>query len=463
MLSAAGAQASGWDHQPWVDDLRAMRAAFEEKYANLDWLRDEREVPVDRAFEQTEAVLRSASSDADARRVLDRFVQRIGDGHVGLSWPKPDAGSPPSAPAAYATPAALCAGLGYKGGWRSGTAAALSGFAPLAEPGPYAAGTVRVGEDVAGVLRIPAFMPQAFPEQCAAAVAAVPKVLGRPCDERCADSVLTETYRLLTRELEATYARLRAAGATVLLVDLTDNGGGSDWVETVARTISPRPLRSARVGYLRGEHWTKQWRELASRLRGFAATECGDNRRKLIAWAAEAEAHAAEAARPIGPGIPRVVPGAYTTGLVGDAKAGAFGDKPWGPHVFNPAQFPYRDGAWSGPVIVLVNDETWSAAEQFASVLRDNDVAVVIGARTGGSGCGHTGGGTPTILPNSRAVLSLPDCVRYRADGSNEVGGVIPDVMTGVGATDGPKRAAALTGAKLPEAIRAARELHQRR
>jgi len=56
-----------------------------------------------------------------------------------------------------------------------------------------------------------------------------------------------------------------------------------------------------------------------------------------------------------------------------------------------------------------------SAAEEFAAVLQDKGAAVIMGTCTGGAGCGHTNGGTPTTLTNSRAVLQLPDCVRFRA------------------------------------------------
>lgn len=67
---------------------------------------------------------------------------------------------------------------------------------------------------------------------------------------------------------------------------------------------------------------------------------------------------------------------------------------------------------WSARHVRARSRETWSAAE-FAAVLQDNKAAVIFGARTGGTGCGHTDGGTPTTLKNSGAVPKLPDCVRF--------------------------------------------------
>jgi C-terminal processing protease CtpA/Prc len=110
---------------------------------------------------------------------------------------------------------------------------------------------------------------------------------------------------------------------------------------------------------------------------------------------------------------------------------------------------------------VLVNQETWSAAEEFAAILQDNNAAVVLGTRTGGAGCGYTHGGTPTKLKNSGAVLKLPDCVRFRADGSNEVRGIIPDEVVPMRPDDGQHFNAGLIARKLPAAIARAQSLER--
>jgi C-terminal processing protease CtpA/Prc len=104
-------------------------------------------------------------------------------------------------------------------------------------------------------------------------------------------------------------------------------------------------------------------------------------------------------------------------------------------------------------LIVLVDQETWSAAEEFAALLQDNRAATVMGARTGGAGCGYTYGGDPTTLKNSGVVLKLPDCVRFRSDGSNEVRGIIPDVPIALRADDGLQLKAKLVADRLPDAI----------
>jgi hypothetical protein len=342
----------------------------------------------------------------------------------------------------------------------------LPGYAPIADGDLLPAGTARVGATRFGFVRIDVFQPQAL-SLCTEALAALAIRPDAPCDAACADRLITEAYRRLSAALEDRLVRLRGAGAEVVVVDLTGNGGGSEWAEAAARMLSRSPLQSARIGFVRGAHWARLWRENAERLRAAAAAAPPADRTRLLAWATEADAARAEAERrcpPAGdPGCPWLGRAGYSTGLVGRAPSGSFAGRDWAVHVFNPAQHAYRDGVWDGPVVVLTDQETWSAAEQFAALLQDNRAALIVGARTGGSGCGHTWGGTPTRLPNSGAVLHLPDCVRFRADGSNEVRGVVPDLLLAWRANDGRAFRARMLEAALPQAREAALRLHRAR
>jgi hypothetical protein len=462
--SAGSAQTSSWSPQPWLEDLAQARTAIETKYANLEWLLIEREFDLAGLFARAEAAIRQGRSDADAMAVFDRLVSRINDGHVGISWRRPSA---PQASASAATPAppptieSFCRARGFDPG-RPGIGPALKGYAPLDPSDVLPAGTVPLGAGRAGIVRIGKFEPGGSPSLCPEAVAALAIPIDRPCDDACQDKLLTHTYRRLTAAFEERLTRLRAAGATTLLVDVTGNGGGSEWVQAVARMLSPRELVSQRLGFVRGSHWAGTWSRLAERLRGFARTASPQDRRRLLAWAAEADAAGAEAEKTCPPtgGCPWLGRVGYATGLVGRARAGAFAGKEWGPWIFNPAQYPYRDGVWDGPVIVLVDEGTASAAEEFAALLQDNQAAFVLGARTGGLGCGHTWGGTPTVLKNSGATLRLPDCARFRTDGTNEVRGVIPDHLLPWRTIDGSAFKARLLQAALPEAAKRAAALH---
>lgn len=461
-FAATPTVAATFDTSPWLADLEQARQAFHEKYANLEWLERDRGVKLDPLFARAVKQLSGARSETEARMVFDRLERRIGDGHVQFVWPRP-----PVPKSAVSTAAAdFCAQLGYDSRQVSpGTAQALPTYAALAGQNPFPAGLVKTDGTTVGVIRIGVFQPQGYPELCrdAATAFAIPE--DQPCDDVCQDKIITRAYARLTEGLEERIRQLQAAGAQVLLVDISDNGGGSEWAETAARILSPKQLVSERRGFVRGEHWAKQWRELAATLREFAGRESGPDKAKLLDWADQADAAVREAETPCpaaSTDCKRIASAGYSTGFVGSAPSGAFAGKPWGVYLFNPAQFPYHDGVWAGPLILLVDNETWSAAEEFAAVLQDNKAAVVLGARTGGAGCGHTYGGTPTALKNSGATLELPDCVRFRADGSNEVRGIVPDEVVGLRASDGLQFKADLTARKLPAAIAKAKALSER-
>ena len=457
-LSTAQAAVKGWDSAPWLADLAQMRAAMERDYPNRDWLTGERELSLDRLFAQAGDAIRTGQGDGDARRALDRLVERVRDGHVALRWPVADrdgnerSGGPDPRPT---TVAAFCVARGYDAGQvTAGTAAAMPGYRAVDNDTPFATGMVEAGGAKVGVLRIGVFSPQGYPRLCEWAVAGERVALDRPCDEGCEDRVLTAAYAAMTRGLMAAVERLRDAGVGTLMVDLTRNGGGSEWAEAAARILSARPLRSAPLAVLRGQGWVERWQALASRLRAQARAASAADRALLTDGAERAEAIARGLKPcPAGDDCARLGSVGFASGLWPERPAGQLEGKPWAADLFSPAQFPYRDGVWQGPLILLVDGQTWSAAEQFAALLRDNGAAVVMGERTGGAGCGHLYGNEPIVLAHSGARLELPNCARFRRDGSNEVGGIVPDVPTGVRWNDGAGFAGRLTVARLADAV----------
>lgn len=451
---AVPAAAAAFDPSPWLSDLEQARRAFHDKYANWDWAETERGVKIDALFDQSATRLRDATDERSAKAVFDRIATKLGDGHVEFDWPDP----PQSRRGEWQTNPDLCSQIGYDARQVSpGVIEQVPGYVALPPGGnPFAAGMLTSGRARTGVLRIGVFQPQGFPALCREAAHALGIAEDKPCDDACSEKIASWAYDRLTLALEERLRQLRAAGARVLIVDITGNGGGSEWAEAVARILSPKLLVSERRGFLRGEHWASYWQDLRDELRSYGASASSAEKGQLLKWAKEANAALVEAKTPCpasSSSCQRIAKADFSTGLVGAAKPDAFAGKKWGSDIFSPAQYRYEDGVWRGPLIILVDQNTWSAAEEFSAVLQDNHAAVIMGTRTGGAGCGHTNGGTPTILTNSHAVLELPDCVRFRADGSNEVRGIIPDVPVAMRPDDGAGFKASLVAEKLPVAI----------
>ncbi len=448
-----------FDPNPWLEDLEQARTAFATLYADLEWDVVERHLDLNAVFDRARAEARGAHDTAEARAAFDELAHQFIDGHTRFNWWAAD--GPP-----HATPRADdCQSLGYD---RKMVAAPLAtllpGFVPLS-PAPtprFSAGTVRHGQRLIAVLQIPLFMPEGFPEVCEAAVAALKLDPNGTCADDCRDRINDVASAQLTRDLASALAALRAAHADVLLIDITGNGGGSEWAEAAARMVTTKRLASIPMYFIKGEHWTQRFTRQESELRAAAATATGDDRAFLIHLAGQVADRKRDAQTPCDgtplwrgerPTCGWLGDAFYSTGLLRMADPAVGHGKPWGPLVFTPLKYPYQEGLWRGPLIVLTDGRTGSAAEQFAAELQDNHAALIVGARTAGGGCGHTDGGTPTTLKNSHAILELPDCVRIRTGHRNLADGVEPDLPIPLNPDDTPAHRAQLLSVALGPAV----------
>jgi len=379
VLLAAG-DAATYDARAWVADLDRVEADMAQGYANLDWIAGKRGLDLAALDRSTRARLMSAHSRVRAFLALRDFVRAFRDPHLRLQWgERPIADVAPVSTAAASevveqdTPAgADCASAGYEEGehgfafpfdrmpaWR-----ALGG-------GDFPIG---VSGDV-GVLRIAAFGENQFAGACA-------KVFRAGMGARALQLAVRERQQA---QLRAALSSLRQAGAQQLLVDVTGNGGGSEWVSEVIALMTPRRMSRAEVRVV--------------------APRCD--------------------------------------------RRGAWQGKP-NCDVFGPADARAQlqgSGEWAGPVSVLADRNTASAAEDLVAWLQQNRVARVIGERTMGAGCGYIDGGTRTQLRASHFDLLMPNCARFLDDGTNEIEGIAPDMAIDMQSKDEAAKARALLAA----------------
>lgn len=454
-----------FDPNPWIEDLSQVREALATKYADLEWAVFQREADLPKLFADTRARIERAGSETEARAAFDRFARKLGDGHVVFVWPS--AGHL----GVHGVPPDPCEALGYDAAMRAVPLPAnASSYEPLSTPqsDEFPAGVISLNGRRIGVLEIGVFTPRGFPALCHAAAQALSIPADKPCDEACSDRIQSWASDQLTRDLAAQIRALKDAGVAVLLVDIAGNGGGSEWAEAAVRMVTPIRLRSEDVGFVRGEHWAKSFADDEASLRHFAEHETGQDRTLLVKLADQVEARRQVALTPCDsaplwrgehPACNWLGKGFYGSGLLPSADPTQLRGKPWATLLFTPMEFPYEEGVWRAPLIVLIDRNVASAASEFAAVLQDNHAAIIMGEPAGG-GCGHTNRGTPTTLRNSKATLEVPDCARFRADGSNEMVGIQPDVLVAFAAADGPHLRGLRFSAKLPEAVERALALH---
>lgn len=344
-----------FDKVAWKADYERLKQALAQGYANLDWQVDRRGLNLVGADKAISAMLDKAGSDVEAALIFARLVEAFKDPHLQLIYgPAPasaallpqqsDTGAPVQA-------AELCKAAGF-GTSKPATRlpyAGAPGWTPISDA-PFQAGLI----GKTGFLRIPAFGEDRFADACAKV--ARPGLEGRELQL----AVRAE----LNRQLASLIATLKARGMTRLAVDISGNGGGSEWSAEVAAMLT-------------GGELTRQ----APRR---AAPSCD----RQAMWRGER---------------PCDIYGA-------SAQAETFAGK----------------GVWTGPLAVLVDRRSASAAEEFVTLLKGSKRAVILGERTFGSGCGYIDGGHAFAFKAAPMHIMMPNCSRYTAEGVNEIEGIAP-------------------------------------
>lgn len=351
-LAVLGWDVATYDARAWRADYEHLKRELAQRYANLDWMVERRRMDLRALDAETGAAIDGAHSRVLAIIALRRFVRAFGDPHLKLVRGDRSDGDAPG-PAATPPPVASCEAAGYEDDDHAFRFPfeGLAGWTPV-RTGAFPAG---MAGDL-GVLRIAAFGEDRYAAACSRAFRT---------------GLTSRELRLAVRarlqqELIATLEELKTRGIKRLLIDISGNGGGTEWVTEVVALLTDRELvrQSARL----------------------AAPACD----RSAIWRGEAV-------------CPVLAPPAEPSHLTGT-------------------------GQWKGPLFILADRDTGSASEDFVAWLQQNGVAVVLGARTAGAGCGYIDGGGRIRLNQSPFDVMAPNCARFLNDGTNEIEGIKPDI-----------------------------------
>ena len=455
------------DRAGWRADLRDLERGIATGFANFEWRISQRQLDLPSIHRTADSAIAAASSERAARRALGDVVAAFDDGHLRLEGrPNPLIAlarhftgrheATTEAIAAGTGAGTACKAMGFAKRGRKSVAAfdELDGYEAIAGA-PFPAGLLTLdGNRRVGIVRIARFGEDAYLDICEAEWDATVAQDTIACDEACHDRVFRGVGARLLAALDSTLGRLAARGAGALLVDVTGNGGGTNLADAIARQLTARPLHGTRVASIRHPHTVGQLEATGRRLAAeLARTDLTAAQRGLLAAARSgvdsALARAAGACDLTGTwtGAPAscsiLFDGLFSTGVLDYAAPGSLDGLASAEALFDPSAYRYREGAFAGPLYLLVDRRSASATEQFAALLSDNGAATIIGERTYGVGCGYTSGGLRVVLPNTGLTLEAPDCVRYRASGANEAEGIVPDVPAGWEDGDGGEERAA--------------------
>jgi hypothetical protein len=431
----------------WLADFAQLKQEISVHYANLEWAVEARGLDLKQLSERTESRLHQASNAGEAQAAVESFLNAFGDGHLEVQWRRNSANTSSStvdSPAVNQPP--LCQRLRFQSQEIAGRIdfSRLSGFREIKNEDSkyFAIGVLRFPNNKEiGVIRIALFSQSLFPDLCEQAATGLGLTKDSPCDEECEDRVERKSGDLLTAALGRQIEVLRRnKKMSALLVDITGNGGGTNWAEPAARSFTPKPLRSPRQQFIRHEHWTKQFhrrleiieadlRQPSVSNRVILNQASGVLRQAIMESQKSCRREAIWENQKLNCSLVAAEPSLYPQSVLPYATPGSLPDTPSNRYLFYPSRYKYREGVYAGRLMILADRGTWSSAEYFAAMLRDNNAATIIGEPTGGAGCGYTNGGIPIFLKNTGAKVKIPDCVRLRADGSNEVAGITPDML----------------------------------
>jgi|GEM_PF-272350 len=460
LLSAGemGAQERTFERKAWLEDYSTLKHALERSYSNLAWFASPQGgVNLPALDRRTLALLHHAKSDDDARSALLAFVAGFHDGHFSqLPSLAPATGGKIKEPAPFPydrqKPEAGCAALGYAANGRTDFSfpfESLPGFTLIADgqEQPFRAGILMTDDHVQiGILRIYSFRTEQYFAVCKKAWE------GDVWDEHgqlrmpaLRSDLDKEWYRTLAEVLK----QFQRAKVNAVLVDIGNNSGGNDSGDMAASLFSAMPMHSAKLRMSQDTVASKAYfDEVFTALKRVGTYHPEAASQQLIDEVTKS--FSAEQARLASPcpmewvwkkrqdwqssGCKRLVDAGSAGGPLDYLKPGVVEDVRIAKELHWPAEYVQLWGTWTGPTYVLTNNRTYSSAEMFAAILQNNHAARIIGAQTGGDGCGFIDGPEPTTLPNSQLRFRIPNCVRLRADGTDEVAGVKPDLS--VPATD---------------------------
>jgi hypothetical protein len=327
----------------------------------------------------------------------------------------------------------------------------VPGFERLVDPAnAFPAGllTLAPGRTL-GVVRIPLFSDEVYPATCAAVWDAYRVGREGPCDEHCQGTFRHEQVvtRLLA-DLAARVRRFQEAKVEGVVVDLTGNGGGTNWVDPAARIFGPKGMANLGSGFIRHPHWVKNLEAMVADMDSdLARPELPEADRRIVTEARERLARQAAEARAAcprdalwtKPGVTKTCPGVVRAAGAPYLPQEALQDVGSRRLLSHALGYRFEEALYTGPLVLLVDARTASASEYAVSMLKDSAGARLVGSRTNGSGCGYTNGGVPVVLKHSGLRVVMPDCVRYRKDGTNEVEGFVPDLPVPWSPTDSPE------------------------
>lgn len=449
LLTTTAPAVAPFNRAEWQQDYAQLKGELAARYTNLAWKGSGAGgVDLPALDHDTIVALASATNATQAANAIRAFIDGFHDGHLSELPYLAEAATPSTEPAkAMLDPAEPVAGCAALGNASTGPVAfslpleGLPGFRLLSDglASTFRTGVVTRSGVTLGVLRIQNFRARAFPMACIHAWADL-RQAGAPIT---ADTVRKATRLRWFQDMAAAMNTLRQAGATVLVTDVGNDSGGDDSGDWAARLFTARPVGSAQLMMADAPVSARYFAEEIDDLDAALTTARSQDAKAALG---EARSFFNRQTAAIGQqrcdlswvwreqrawsltNCNRLIAGGYAGGYSAGLPRDAYRDEKTATALSSASTVQSYYGQWTGPAYVLADKRSYSSAEMFAAVMQDNRIAKTVGDRTGGDGCGFMTEGNPIVLHHSRLRFRVPNCMRLRADGTNEEAGISPDL-----------------------------------
>jgi len=436
------------ENKAWLDDFEILKKEMTLGYANLKYATEKEDIDLVKLNEITILKLKKAKTIEEAQNATKEFLKTFDDGHLRakiIKAPKKDNNENVETESLKNTDSGVIAlkKMGFQNRKYKNRIKydSVPGYSALNnEQNPFPAAIIKGKNETIGIIRIGFLGHWRYWDTALSVWESYKKTFVGECDGNCQWSFELEVEKELTNKIIDRINELKSKNISKLLVDVSSNGGGSEWVHAVAELFTKKQLKGAKSSFIKHKHWenilknhlnnvetdlenTKLKQELIIKLKKFKKlildliSQCENNCNVGKIWN-EQDLNCLDLIdHPFSSSLP--------FDILKDPQIEELNSK----YSLSTYRFKiYKKGVYDGPLFIIQDKYSASATEEFTSLLQSNNAGIIIGENSQGLGCGYSNGGIKIELKNIALSVRMPDCVRYRKDGKNEIYGINPDI-----------------------------------
>ncbi|MCL6272514.1 S41 family peptidase [Muricauda sp. 2012CJ35-5] len=430
----------------WLQDFELLKQEMTSGYANLKYAKEKEGLDLIQLSDTTRINLKKAESQKKAQEIIRKFLSVFKDGHLNATLIKEESINGSEAeqlPNSNEMDSLALTKMNYQNVDIQKTIKfdSIDGFHSLStDTNPFESSIIKNGGHSIGVIRIEIFLTRWYLQTANMEWKSFKKTFDGDCDEDCQWTFYQKVEDKLLEHLTDRIDELKNMGMEALIINVSNNGGGTEWCNAVANLLTSKHLKHLDASFVRHKHWTGILEDYLSLVQNdLKNTQLKPD---LISKLEKLESLLSELIEKTKEYCdPSHVWSNQNLNCLELIQNPFFGELPFGIGQHEQLEeleskslleierfLPFKKGVYDGPLYIVQDKYSGSATEEFSSLLQANDAAIIVGEVSYGAGCGYNHGGFKLNLPHIGLTIRMPDCARFRKDGMNEIHGIEPDI-----------------------------------